>query len=399
MKSTFMEDPKLDFTEAQQAWWASIWDSERIRGGYADGRWVATLRTFPTVLTVPDGARGTAEIAADALTQVTVAATHRRQGLLRGMLTASLEDAKERGEVVSILRAAEWTIYGRYGYWPSTLGCDYQVVLAGNGAAIERPAGFDVRQIDPAEVIKYQSDVYDRMRVRRAGHIQRTDAMRRRALGLDGLKSRYGREPICVIATAANGQVDGTLWWMAKDGNFFDGKLDIEVLDLTAATDDAYQALWHYVLNIDLSATAGYRERAVDEQLEWLLTDGRIARRQRTWDDVWLRMLDVPAALSARRYAATDRLVLDVVDSDTGGYGQGRVTLDGGPDDAECTATPTATADLRLSQRALAAVYLGGHSLTSQVWAGYVDEESPGALDRFAVMLRTDQPPWNATGF
>ena len=75
MKSTFMEDPKLDFTEAQQAWWASIWDSERIRGGYADGRWVATLRTFPTVLTVPDGARGTAEIAADALTQVTVAAT------------------------------------------------------------------------------------------------------------------------------------------------------------------------------------------------------------------------------------------------------------------------------------------------------------------------------------
>ncbi|MDQ1744867.1 MAG: hypothetical protein QOE23_3206, partial [Pseudonocardiales bacterium] len=130
----------------------------------------------------------------------------------------------------------------------------------------------------------------------------------------------------------------------------------------------------------------------------WLLTDGRAVQRTWTGDNEWLRLLDVPAALTARRYAGTDRLVLEVVDAE-GGWAAGRFSLDGGPAHAECRPAPTATADLRLSQRALAAIYLGGTTVRSQQQAGLVEEETPGAAARLEAMFWTAQQPWNATPF
>ena len=105
-----------------------MWDPDRVFGGYAEGRCVATLRTFPTTLTIPSGTAERAELPIDALTQVTVAGTHRRQGLLTRMLTQSLQDAKDRGEAASLLRAAEWPIYGRFGYWPAVMGANYRIL-------------------------------------------------------------------------------------------------------------------------------------------------------------------------------------------------------------------------------------------------------------------------------
>ena len=112
-----------------------------------------------------------------------------------------------------------------------------------------------------------------------------------------------------------------------------------------------------------------------------------------------MRLLDVPAALSARRYGTTDRLVLDVVDADAGGWGAGRVTLDGGLDHAECVATPQASPNLQMSQRTLAALYLSGQTVWSQRFAGLVDELTPGGADRLQAMLFQARAPWNATPF
>ncbi|MEO7262091.1 MAG: GNAT family N-acetyltransferase, partial [Jatrophihabitantaceae bacterium] len=109
MRTTLLVNPGTG-GEHTLPWWQGVWDSDRVFGGYAEGRCVATLRTFPTTLTIPSGTADCAELPIDALTQVTVAATHRRQGLLTQMLTQSLQDAKDRGEVASLLRAAEWPI-------------------------------------------------------------------------------------------------------------------------------------------------------------------------------------------------------------------------------------------------------------------------------------------------
>jgi predicted acetyltransferase len=399
MRTTLLVNPAAG-GEHTLPWWRQVWDPERVFGGYAEGRCVATLRTFPTSLTIPSGPAECAELPVDALTQVTVAATHRRRGLLTQMLTRSLADAKDRGEVASFLRAAEWQIYGRFGYWPAVLGANYRIMSMRRPQILAPETAHQLIGVDPEHLSEAAAEVHRRVRLRRAGHIERTDADWQRRLGLNGLRLPGEREPVCVVARNAEGRVDGYAMWRASEGDWLlePDQAQVTIDEVLAATDDAYRALWHYLLNLDLVRVLLLQGYAVDEPLEWLLSDGRVA--QRTWigDNEWLRLLDVPAALSARRYAGTDRLVLEVVDRD-GGWAAGRYTLDGGPAHAECRATPAATADLRLSQRALAGIYLGGNTMRSQQLAGLVDEETPGAAARLESMFRTAQQPWNATPF
>ncbi len=399
MRTTLLVDPGAG-SEQALAWWREVWDPERIFGGYAEGRCVATLRTFPTTLTVPAGPAGCAELPVDALTQVTVAATHRRRGLLTRMLTQSLADAKDRGEVASYLRAAEWQIYGRFGYWPAVRATNYRILTSRHPEVLPPRTPHQLIGVDPEQLAEPAADVHRRVRLQRAGQIDRTGADWRRRLGLGGLRQPGVPEPVCVLARNADGGVDGYATWGAKDGNWYldPEQTQVNVYEVLAATDDAYRALWGYLLNLDLVRILALQGYPVDEPLEWLLADGRAVQRTWTGDNEWLRLLDVPAALTARRYAGTDRLVLEVVDAD-GGWAAGRFSLDGGPAHAECRPAPTATADLRLSQRALAAIYLGGTTVRSQQQAGLVEEETPGAAARLEAMFWTAQQPWNATPF
>jgi len=399
MRTTLLVNPGGG-SEQALTWWREVWNPDRIFGAYAEGRCVATLRTFPTTLTVPAGPVACAELPIDALTQVTVAATHRRQGLLTRMLTRSLADAKERGEVASYLKAAEWQIYGRFGYWPAVRGTNYRILTGRQPRVLPARTPHQVVGVDPEQLAEPAADVHRRVRLQRAGQIDRTAADWRRRLGLGGLRQPGVREPVCVLVRDAGGRVDGYATWGADDGDWYHDpeQTRATVHEVLAATDDAYRALWTYLLNLDLVRVLVLQGYPVDEPLEWLLSDGRAAQRTWTGDQEWLRLLDVPAALTARRYAGTDRLVLDVVDAD-GGWASGRFELDGGPSHAECRPAPTATPDLRLSQRALAAIYLGGNTVRSQQSAGLVEEETPGAAARLEAMFWTAQQPWNATPF
>ncbi len=399
MRTTLLVDPG-GLTETGQAWWTKVWEPDRITGAYAEGRYVATLRTFPTAMSIPSGNGDCADIPIDALTQVTVAATHRRRGILSEMLTRSLQDAKERGELASLLRAAEWPIYGRFGYWPATFGSHY-TIRSGSKPRILPPANpVEIVQVEAVELLDPAIAVHSRIRRQRAGQIGRSLPYWERHLGVNGMKPAGPHEAVCVVARNVDGGIDGYATWTANDGDWFHDPQQAQatVTEVLAATGDAYRALWNYLLSIDLVRVLNLESYPVDEPLQWLLSDGRAARRTWTGDHDWLRLLDVPAALSARRYLATDRLVLDVIDND-GGWAHGRVSLDGGPEHAECRPASAESADLTLSQRALAAIYLGGNTVRSQQLAGLIEEETPGAADRLDAMFRTVGAPWNVTPF
>jgi predicted acetyltransferase len=400
MRTTFLVEQN-EPTEARQAFIKRHWGDPRRRFGAYDGdRCVATLATFPTTLTVPFGDR-TAEVAADALTMVTVAATHRRRGLLTTMLTRSLTDAKERGEPISILRAAEYPIYGRFGYWPASSAAQFKVDSASRPRLLADPGNVTVIQVEPADLVKPGQAVYDEARLVEHGHIARDpDQDWARALGLEGLDPEYGKVPACIVARDDQGSPVGYLIWTpaAFDGDWFAGKAPINVHQFMSTTPQAYAALWHYLLGMDLVGEIRMEERPVDEPLEHLLSDGRAAQAHRIYDATWVRLLDIPAALSARRYATTDRLVFEVVDKD-GGFASGRFALDSGPDGASCVQAPGATPDLRMSQRALAGLYLSGRTVRSQRLAGLIDEETPGACARLQALLFHERAPFNATPF
>jgi predicted acetyltransferase len=165
-----------------------------------------------------------------------------------------------------------------------------------------------------------------------------------------------------------------------------------------AATPAAYRNLWAYLVAIDLVGEVTLAHRPVDEPVRWLLNDGRALRLTAAGDDVWVRLLDVPAALTARGYATPGRLVLDIVDDDAGGYAAGRFRLEADGDGAECQPT-TQSGDLRITQRALASAYLGAFTFRQVLAGGGVEELTSGALQRADAMFATALPPWNATGF
>lgn len=388
MAITFLEDPTDERHGRFVDRLRRDWLPDRFWGARAGGHWVGTLGAWPHTLTVPGGAG----VPADALTMVSVAGTHRRRGLLTRMLTESLSAAHERGDSVSILWAAEWPIYGRFGYAPATFHVHYTLHPRSPGGQLEAGDGA-LRRVDADELGALAPEIFARAAAQRAGNIDRPRHWWSGMLGLDGYpQPRFdGKWPTHIVHEGADGP-DGYIAWTARDET-------ADVLDLCAATDSAYRGLWTYVSSLDLVERVTLGRRPVDEPVRWLLPDGRALEQTQTVDGIWLRLLDVPAALSARRYCVSDRLVLDVVDDDAGGFAAGRYVLEGGPDGAKCLASTVDSADLRVHQRALAAAYLGGHSLHAQAITGRVAELTPGALRRVDAMFATPVAPWCATGF
>jgi predicted acetyltransferase len=397
LATTLLGDPYDDDFARRVDRWTRDW-AELRPWGYRDrGRWVATLATEPRTLTVPGPDGGTRDLEADALTGVTVAATHRRRGLLTTMLGQSLQAAKDRGDAVSVLIAAEWPIYGRFGYAPAVTGAGYTYYPRRPLAALPAPPPGSVRQVDAAELQKYASQIFDTARRLRPGHVDRRGTWWDRRLGQDGFAA-IGKQPHWLLHEGPDGP-DGLLAWKVTRDFMLTGTMGaIEVDEFVAANDTAYRDLWGYLAGIDVVDEIFVDDRPLDEPIRWLLRDGRALAYKHVFDFLWVRLLDVPAALAARSYATPGRLVLEVVDGDLGGYGQGRFALDTDGPDAQCTPTDE-PADLRLTQRALAACYLGGHRLRQRSTAGDVEELTGGALDRADVMFSVPLAPWCQTGF
>jgi predicted acetyltransferase len=193
------------------------------------------------------------------------------------------------------------------------------------------------------------------------------------------------------------GVVEGYVRYRAKQASDHmrpTGELTVD--ELVATTPGAYQGLWRYCCEVDLVATLRAGDRSVDEPLGWLLEDARTVRQTGRYDFVWVRVLDVGAALSARRYAVDGHLVIEV--SDDLGFGRGRYALDGGPAGATCTRTDAA-ADLSMPVDAVGSLYAGGVSAHILRDIGRIDEHRAGAVDRAAVMFRSPTAPWCSTWF
>jgi predicted acetyltransferase len=375
--------------ESRDAGRARFWlervrpDLDRTWGAFDRGKAVGSLRSLPFRLTVPGGRT----VPADGISMVSVSATHRRRGLLTGMIGRDLDAAAERGDAVSILIASEYRIYGRYGFGPSTEAAEWTVDKLRAGA--RSPTG-ELEYVSAAELRALAPPVYDRARVQRAGGLDRPEPRWDRDFGLVHAE---GAEPDwagrAVVHRDGAGEVDGYLRWHAAWGEGLDNTLTVD--ELISASDAAYADLWRFALSVDLITHVTARMRPVDEALPWLVADGRFATQADRYDKLWLRVLDVPAALTGRDYLATGRTVLEVVDP--AGYAAGRFALDAGPAGATCAPT-TESADLTLPVTALGSTYLGGHRLATLAAAGLVDEHRPGAVTTADRLLAADRAPW-----
>ncbi|MET8075544.1 GNAT family N-acetyltransferase [Streptomyces sp. NPDC005303] len=361
-----------------------VWDGERC---------VGTAGAFSFRVTVPGGAA----VPAAGVTMVSVAATHRRRGVLTSMMRRQLDDVRSWGEPLAVLTASEPVIYGRFGYGVGTYNLNADIDTT--RVRLSLPAGTDdvrLRYAAPAEVLDACESVYARLVPRRPGMVARIPGWERLWL-LDPESERDGASPLQCVVAERDGEVVGFVRYRVKaDWEPAGPRGTVIVSDLEALDPAAHGALWRFLFDLDLTSRIDIRRRPVDEAWQYLVSDVRRCSLL-VRDSLHVRLVDVGAALAARTYQTPVDVVLEVEDSFCP-WNTGRWRLSGDTKGASCERT-TDPADLALSVRELGAAYLGGVSLASLAGAGLVRELRQGALAEAAVGFGSAVAPWLPHGF
>jgi predicted acetyltransferase len=356
---------------------------ERMHAAWSDGAIVGGAGAFTFNVTVPGGDVPTAGVSV-----VGVYPTHRRRGVLRSLMRAQLDDAHERAEPLAALWASEEPIYGRFGYGLASF-CG-EITLAHEYTAFAdaaEPAG-TVRFLEPEEALEAIPPVFERARLQWPGMFSRDRLWWENREIKDSEERREGAGPKRWIAYEQDGAIEGYAVYRHKPGWDSGSTIaELRVIEALGATPQALRDIWGYLLAVDWKATITASLLPPDHPLFLLLATPR-RMRYRMGDSLWVRLVDVGAALSARKYSADGSVVFDVQD-DFCAWNQGRWKLDEG-----VAARTDDDADIALSVQSLGSAYLGGVSFAELARAGRVEELKDGALARADALFRWDRHPW-----
>ncbi len=355
---------------------------------------VATVASWTTPLSVPGG--GT--VPAWAISAVTVAPTHRRRGIARNLLEAELRTAAACAVPVAALTASEATIYGRFGFAPSAQVAKITIDTKRTAWAGSTPTG-RVRFMELSDLFEQGPAIFERERVQHPGEIELDEALWCEILDYRPGKADKAKDLRAIGYTDAAGDLQGFAAYRVKESS--DDTLTAKVAHLAAATDDAYAALWRFLLELDLVRAVEADLRSLDEPVLWQLSDVRAAKVE-PFDHLWLRILDPIAALEARTYSRQGSIVLDVVDPLEFAQGRFLLEIDGEGTAAVCRLTgdvPEDAAHATLSERDLALIYVGGASATALHSAGRIVEGTPGAATLVDAAFHSPVAPRLGVGF
>lgn len=374
--------------------WKLTFEPDRSLAVFDEGQIVGTAGAFTFDMTLP----GMMTIPVAGVTAVGVLPTHRRQGILTAMMRRQLDDVRARGEALAVLLASESAIYRRYGYGIATSMATYEIER--RYAALARPWELRgrVRMITYEEALRLLPPLYDQVRRRQPGALNRTQARWESMLRNPDKPMGAEGAPFFVAYVSASGDTEGVaIYRVKRQWEFGINTSVLVVRELITLTTEANAALWQFLFGVDLIHTIQAVNRPVDEPLRWRLADPRRLRVLRFTDDLWVRLLDIPVALAARRYAQSGRVVFEVHDAFRPEV-SGRYMLEGGPTGAQCRMTDAA-ADITLDVVDLGAAYLGGVRFTTLARAGRVVEQTSNALARADAMFLSEPVPWCATPF
>src|SRR5262245_55592645 len=370
-----------------------LYGMSRSFGAVEGGEVVGTAGAWPTDMVVPGGER----IVAAAVTGVGVLPTHTRRGILTNLMRAQLDDAVEQEQAVAILYASESIIYGRFGYGLATTGADLSIETRYGAFAQPWTDPGRLRLVPRTEALACFPAIFEEFDRDRPGSIGRPQARWEHPYNYGPIpEGEPTPHEVYVVHEDPKGKLDGAMAYEILDrDSWFDTPGYIELHDLFGSPS-AYVALWRYALDLDLAEGVKFHMRMPDEPLRWMLADPRRLKMGLS-DQLWLRVLDVPAALSARTYGREAKLVLDVADPFLGRGG--RFEVDSAESGQAVCRTSRRAADVEMTIADLGAVYLGGASFAALAAAGRVVERRAGAAAR-ADQLFTHHPlPWCGTFF
>jgi len=363
-------------------------DLERVHTAWDGGRIVGSAGAFTYRLSVPGGS-----VPAGGVTVVAVLPSHRRRGVLTSMMRAQLEDCRDRGEAAAYLWASEATIYGRFGYGLASRSGAISLARDRTRFALPFEPRGSVRLLDLEEAAAAFPPLYERVFAERPGMFGRSKAWwETRRLNDEPARRRGG--PLSRALLELDGEPAGyALYRVSQDWESGSSKGTVTIQEVVTPTPEATRELWRWLFDFDWTSQFVADLLPIDHPLFLLLAEPR--RMQfKVNDGVWVRLIDVEAALSARSYAGDGEIVLEVTDAflpeNAGRY---RVGVGGA---AERT---TAAADVRLDITGLGSVYLGGFGFGDLVRASRAEELTDGAATRADELFRTTVAPWCAEIF
>ncbi|GGV22205.1 UPF0256 protein [Streptomyces filipinensis] len=368
-------------------WWSALEMDRNLLAMTADGRPVGTAGAYSFELTLP----GENLVPVSGVSFVGVLPSHRRQGVLSAMMRYQLADLRPRGEFLSVLLASEAPIYGRFGYGPATY--THRLTVQRHQAAFALPragaaagataTGSDTGSVEllrRAECGEILEEVYDRYRRAQPGALSRPH----RWWDLGAGQPPVSPAPRYVaVHRDADGVPDGYASYSVESGTL--------TVDETITVDDTvFTALARFVLGHDLVARVVFKHVPPGHPLRWQLADFRAGQASDDTDWLWVRLLDVPRALTERGWFTDGELVLDVEDPFLGEHGRYLLTVRDGK--ADCVPTDREP-DLSLGVSDLGSVYLGGTAPSTLVRAGHIRAHRPGAAALADALFRAERPP------
>jgi len=348
-------------------------------------QFVGTGGAYSFSLTTPGG-----HVAAGGLTAIAVMPTHRRRGILTDMIRYHFDEMRSREEPLSVLRASESLIYGRYGYGAATFDASFEIDRRHAAFGVDLAPSGRVRLVDKDAARKTMPGIYQQVGESWPGFLSRNEA----EWDLHFMDLEHWRDGMTANRYAVyeeSGEAHGYLRYRVRS-KWEQGHAASELLaaEHMATTPAAEAALWAFAFSVDLTQTIKSQTRPPEELLSVLLADPR-RMKTKQGDGVWARLIDVPAALAARRYPVEGRLVFEVVDSFVPEAG-GVFELAGGPDGAECRRSD-AEPEVTLDMAGLSARYLGEGSFRLLHESGRVTGEID-AVRRADLMFGWHRRPW-----
>jgi predicted acetyltransferase len=344
---------------------------------------VAAAGVMPLELTIPGG-----RVACAGVTVVGVLPSHRRRGLLTRMMGAQLRDVRQRGEPVAALWASEETIYGRYGYGLACHGLMLSARRRSSQLRADLPAREGtVRMIDHDEALRVLPPLYEKIAERTVGFLARPlDWWELRTLD-DREERRRGAGPLNRVLLEVNGN-----WDMRSTGSRWRGRERIGRRRSSCTTPSALTRRQPARSGASCSKSTGptRSRRGLLPFDHPLLLTARVNELQgRLWDGLWLRLVDLRAALERRSYRGDGRVTLEIVRDPLFPENAGVWTIEGGR-----ARRTSRRPDVRLDVQALGAAFLGGFSFRELAAAESVEETARNGLVRADALFATPAAPW-----
>lgn len=244
-----------------------------------------------------------------------------------------------------------------------------------------------MRLVDTAGALAALPRVYDRVRSVTGGFPARSRAWWEHHVLSDLQEHRRGAGPLHCAVLELDGRAQAYALYRVKDEwpeGFPASTLVVE--EEISTSPAATREIWRFLFGVDLVARVRNRSMPPDHPL-FLLAPEPARLRFRLGDGIFVRLVDVKAALEARSYGEGS-VTVEVADPFCP-WNEGRWTLDGGS-----VRRGRRSPDLSLDVRALGSAYLGGFSFAELVRAGQVEEHRRGAAARADALFRTDRAPW-----